>query len=80
MKASFLNLDINANYREFDTQLCNKKDAFHFCIIRMLYRNSTRPTGIFYDAVGSEIVPRASITSSKEEFSETHNNSFNKYA
>ena len=37
LKASFLDLHINIKYREFETELYDKRDAFPFSIVRIIH-------------------------------------------
>lgn len=68
LKDLFLGLEINIKYREFETELNGKRDAFPFCIARMPYQDSNVPIRIFYAAVGSESLRLARKTSSQERF------------
>ena len=65
VKALFLDLDISLKHKQFGTEQFGKRNAFHFCIARMPYRDSNMSTRTFYAAVGSEILCLSRTVSSK---------------
>ena len=56
MKASFFYLKIYVKHRESETKIFAKRDLFPFFIVKMPYRDSNMPTGMFYAAFGFQVL------------------------
>jgi len=55
-EASFLDLDISIQDKQFSSKLFDKRDAFPFAIVRMPYLSSNIPSSIFYATISSELL------------------------
>ena len=71
--ASFLDLDINIQHREFRLSLYDKRDTFPFDIVRMPYLDSNMPSRIFYSTLNAEILRIARCTTEREAFVKSAN-------
>ena len=66
--ASFLDLDIEIENKQFKTKLYDKRDAFPFTIVRMPDKSSNMPSKIFKSCIGAETLRIARISSSTDNF------------
>ena len=67
--ATFLDLDLTVENGKITTKLYDKRDDFHFFIVRMPNFHSNIPSSIFYGTVFSEILRIARASSSFASFS-----------
>lgn len=65
--ATFLDLEININNKQFDYKLYDKRDAFPFKIVRFPYKSSNMPSRMFYSTIAAEVL-RICRASSKYKF------------
>ena len=55
--ASYLDLAIELKEDIAETKLYDKRDAFKFSVVRMLYKSSKIPQKMFYATIGAEVLP-----------------------
>ena len=61
--ASFLDLDLKVENREFTSKLFDKRDAFQFSVVRMPYKCSNIPSKMFYSTISAEVLRICRATS-----------------
>ena len=66
--ATFLDLDITINNKQFSLKLYDKRDDFNFSISRMPFLSNNMPSRIFYSSFSSEFLRIARCTTGKEDF------------
>ena len=67
-EASFLDLNIRIQNNKFRIGLYDKRDDFHFNIVRMPYKSSNLPSNIFYSAIGAEALRIARASNNSDSF------------
>ena len=55
-ESSYLDLDLKVEDRIFNSLLYDKREAFHFSVVRMPYKCSKMPYKIFYSTISAEIL------------------------
>ena len=70
MKATFLELDIEIQNNMFSYKLFDKRDNYHFEIVRMPYISSNIPARIFYSTFTSELLRIAKATLKINDFTD----------
>ena len=55
-ESSYLDLDLRVENRIFNSRLYDKRDAFHFSVVRMPYKCSNMPYKMFYSTIIAEVL------------------------
>ena len=66
--ATWYDLDITVVDGKFVTKLYDKRDSYHFNIVRLPYKNSNIPLSTFYATIGAEMLRIARATSGFFDF------------
>ena len=69
--ASFLDLGLHVEDNIFNSKLYDKREAFHFSVVRMPYKCSNMPFKMFYSTIGAEILRICRATSHYPPFLES---------
>ena len=70
-EATFLDLHLSINDSQITTQLYDKRNYFHFDIVRFPYKSSTIPSKMFFSTISAEILRICRANSLVESFLET---------
>ena len=70
-EATFLDLHLSINDGQITTQLYDKRNYFHFDIVRFPYKSSTIPSKMFLSTISAEILRICRANSSVESFLKT---------
>ena len=67
-ESSYLDLDLKVENRIFNSRLYDKRDAFHFSVVRMPYKCSNMPYKMFYSTISAEVLRICRATSNYSFF------------
>ena len=67
-ESSYLDLDLKIEDRIFNSRLYDKRDAFHFSVVRMPYKCSNMPYKMFYSTISAEVLRICRATSNYSFF------------
>ena len=67
-ESSYLDLDLKVENRIFNSRLYDKRDAFHFSVVRMPYKCSNMPYKMFYSTISEEVLHICCATSNYSFF------------
>ena len=67
-ESSYLDLDLKVENRIFNSWLYDKRDTFHFSVVRMPYKCSNMPYKMFYSTISAEVLRICRATSSYSFF------------